>query len=166
MNYEEQTFLLLIFSTILLFSCKKSIKAGSSTTVSANLDLNQGYLQLYEKVHQNNSELPIRVMVSVDNLDSDMTIESNFRTYTFNVNNNGQDPNNFRFDITVPDAGSFGITTTATGLVCFDHCNNGYDCDFGHGKPFWREMQTFVNSNNNPPTYYAFFYENPFVDCL
>ena len=157
---------LFLFSFLLIFiSCSKP-KPGSDTTTNTTLNLYQGYLGLYEEIHQP-QKYPIKIVISVDNLKEDLSIKSNFKTFVFNRDNDGSKfPENYRFNIEVPQSGSFAITVTSEGTTCFDHCNTSDNCEFGKGMPMWREMQAYVNSNSNSSNNFSFFYDNPFIDCF
>lgn len=158
--------LFLITLIFVLQSCNDKVpQSGSSSTVDAKLNLYQGYLQLYSEFHQSD-ELSMQTIIMVDNANSDGSLDSNFKTFNYQVTNS-DDLDNFIYDIEVPSTGSFLITVTVQGTSCFDNCSSGTGCGFGKGKPYFREAKTFINTDNSPPpTSFSYFYSNPFVTCL
>lgn len=94
----------------------------------------------------------IKVTIAVDLVNSNGSVTSNFKTYRYNVNNNDMDKANTEFsNIEIPSSGTFAITVTSEGTVCYTCCyNSNGTCSSSGGIPYYRGVSTVYNSSSSP----------------
>jgi len=150
-----QTFIMgvgLLGVILLLPSCKLPTPPAQ-TTKKATVSLEPLYLsgngRFCASIHE--GVKPIKVTITVDLVNSSGSIQSNFKTYRYNVTNQDNDKRNTEFpNIDIPTSGTFAITVTAEATVCYKCCFSNSGCGVNGGYPFYRGISTIYNSSSSP----------------
>ncbi len=142
----------LLGATLLFPGCKLPTPPAS-TTKMATVSLEPLYLsgngKFCSSIHE--GVKPIKVTITVDLVNSNGSIQSNFKTYRYNVTNEDNDKKNTEFsNVQIPTSGTFAITVTAEATVCYKCCFSNSGCGANGGYPFYRGISTTYNSSSSP----------------
>lgn len=141
-----------IFCIIILFSIFSCTPPNPGTHESRITTLLLATNYLMVNSHDNNSQgIKNLVMdVFVDRYAGGSSIEANYKTYRFNINNKDFYYQDRSFEIEVPEEGTYGITVNITSNVCFDNASSAY-CNWNRGRIRYRGISSVYNSSSGIP---------------
>lgn len=153
MKFKFLSLTLCVVLTLYFSGCRE-IRPPAQTTKFTVVSLTALYLssggQFCSAQHQGTKG--IKITIAVDLVNSNGSVTSNFKTYRYNVNNDDTNKANTEFrDIQIPSSGTFAITVTSEGTVCYTCCyNSNGTCKSSGGIPYYRGVSTVLNSSSSP----------------